>query len=1332
LLWEDLESKNDRFSVVFGRVGTGWSMFERQKAVILEEVFGGGGKDRSPKGGLDAGIVSVLEELNGRREYVSTSSCSGRVSLFFEDDDDSAVPRKGGGRWLAVDHELSLDARVVSSLLEGLEKGQAVMKVEPAVLHVMCRTSEDAQRLLAVAREAGFRESGISLGHKKVVLAIRTSSNCLEVPIWSNGEFLCTKPGLERLCEIAAAKFHAVVERREKLERAIRAMPKQHAEARLISSSRLFQTISLSWQPFRELTFQRWGHSATALDDGETIVVFGGFGPLDKVHQRLNNVQVFHFSSDGQLFEKVLSVDGVAPANRTRHSATLFSKNRIFVFGGRESPFSPLNDFHVLMADDKNGFSWMSDLTVEGSVPAPRWGHTCVRINSEKAFIFGGRSENGFFGDCFEVTFAGNTVKFERIETLNAPCARYGHSLTAVAGGTKLVLFGGYASLHTDSGNAPVVGDAHVLDLASKTWECVVPHTIYHARFSHQAVKLSDSTILIVGGTSMVHKNNGTRVLDLLNRCYHPLKADESYGLKMSPSLMLQKFSLVEVADRFIVALGGGALCFSFGSCFSNSAWTDIFHLRNHHFLPDSVEVHQKRAKTLRQKLEKFGFYDSKRKIVPSGPKHVAIPVKENFSLRAVGEGEEPLFHIQAPCPSSPVARAEVPESNTDEQPSRNIQAVKDAAVLVSAKECKNSRVKLEQMGLYDPSRRIAPLPEFGGKMGIPVLQQHKGLDDFLSHSSFEIVEVELPTAKASRQKLKSIQEEILRFLQRTSSLLPEEAILKKEIPKRIEIFGDVAILPKEAFRSREKWSGFLGQHLWQFIAKLTRTKRVIWQVEIDKGGKRKSRASLIYPEGGKSVVQVKQNGIWYKFDLEKCMFSSGNISEKQRVANFNCMGETVVDLFAGIGYFTLPYLVKSGAAIAHACEWNEDAIEALKENLVLNGIAADRCKLHFGDCREAGLENLADRVNLGLIPTSEPYWETAVKALRKDSGGWLHIHDNVPQERIETWKQEMSEKIFKLLPPGWNVSCHHVEKVKSYSPRVLHIVADVICRPSQLNCNDEEELEKPFVKKFHANLSFWSNLESFIKQNEEMAQKKVSVHVSDSKQLDFVTKSFRFEVLPFMDFIQRVHQEISYLRAVGKNPRKERAHFWKDFAPIAAASGFQFPCSLVPRERYFSSVLRIASPGLQLWTHYDTMDNVLFHFAGKKRVLLFRPEDIPEIMMHGCASAILDVDTDERIKSARENALEFVLEPGDALFIPALWPHNVTTVGDQPSVSVNIFWRPKGVDELRKDLYGNVDPPQVKQAQDLIHQARQLLSNHIKNDRIRTIYWNNLTKNAP
>ena len=72
-------------------------------------------------------------------------------------------------------------------------------------------------------------------------------------------------------------------------------------------------------------------------------------------------------------------------------------------------------------------------------------------------------------------------------------------------------------------------------------------------------------------------------------------------------------------------------------------------------------------------------------------------------------------------------------------------------------------------------------------------------------------------------------------------------------------------------------------------------------------------------------------------------MFSSGNGTEKKRKGEACKAGETVVDLYAGIGYFTLPFLVHGKAAHVHACELNDNSVEALKKGLEANSIHPSR-----------------------------------------------------------------------------------------------------------------------------------------------------------------------------------------------------------------------------------------------------------------------------------------------------------------------------------------------------------------------------------------------------
>jgi tRNA G37 N-methylase Trm5 len=158
-----------------------------------------------------------------------------------------------------------------------------------------------------------------------------------------------------------------------------------------------------------------------------------------------------------------------------------------------------------------------------------------------------------------------------------------------------------------------------------------------------------------------------------------------------------------------------------------------------------------------------------------------------------------------------------------------------------------------------------------------------------------------------------------------------------------------------------------------------------------------------------------------------------------------------VVDLYGGIGYYAVPYLVHGGCARLYACEWNEDAVLALRHNLEANGVA-ERAVVLFGDNRETtmGLSNLADRVNLGLLPSSEEGWPVAARLLR-DEGGWMHVHGNVLDDAAGQWVGRLEQEIRRLgAQQGrpWSsrvVRCVHLERVKSYAPSVSHYVADIL-----------------------------------------------------------------------------------------------------------------------------------------------------------------------------------------------------------------------------------------------------------------------------------------------
>ena len=172
-------------------------------------------------------------------------------------------------------------------------------------------------------------------------------------------------------------------------------------------------------------------------------------------------------------------------------------------------------------------------------------------------------------------------------------------------------------------------------------------------------------------------------------------------------------------------------------------------------------------------------------------------------------------------------------------------------------------------------------------------------------------------------------------------------------------------------------------------------------------------------------------------------MFSAGNVNERRRMGEVGRNGENVVDLFSGIGYYTLPMLVKSQVNHVHCCEWNPNAIKALKWSLEQNNVV-HRCTIYEGDNRMTAphLSGQADRVILGLLPTAEGGFELAINCLKND-GGFLHINGVAPASDHQSWVDEIITKLSNITH-DFSISETSRVRVKSYAPHWDHLVLDL------------------------------------------------------------------------------------------------------------------------------------------------------------------------------------------------------------------------------------------------------------------------------------------------
>ena len=263
------------------------------------------------------------------------------------------------------------------------------------------------------------------------------------------------------------------------------------------------------------------------------------------------------------------------------------------------------------------------------------------------------------------------------------------------------------------------------------------------------------------------------------------------------------------------------------------------------------------------------------------------------------------------------------------------------------------------------------------------------------------------------------------------SKEIPSDLISK--IPDKWEKVGEVGII--KLHPDLEKYSKMIGQN----YAEILQFKTVLNDVGGITGTLREPKTKIIYGSNETETIH-KENGIRFKLDPQKIMFSSGNMDERIRMATISNEKETVMDLFAGIGYFTLPIAVYSKPKRVFACELNPVAYDYLCENIVLNNVSNIVEPLK-GDNRKVAPKNIANRVISGYFGEMEKNLPTALNCL-EDYKGIIHYHNkspdkNVPDKPLKIIK-EVAEKYSR------NAELLDYKQIKSYAPDISHYVFDI------------------------------------------------------------------------------------------------------------------------------------------------------------------------------------------------------------------------------------------------------------------------------------------------
>lgn len=153
--------------------------FAAEKKRILTKA------DMSKKGQVDQEIKDIVDAINSKEDYCTTSSCAGRI-MFIE----RRSHRKIDSKWLYLSHQpVNIEDIKINDLSS---KHDVWLMQESCIVHIMCRTIEAAEKFLEICRRVGFKRSGVLSVHNKI--GIETIGNeKIEALISKNGKMLVSE-----------------------------------------------------------------------------------------------------------------------------------------------------------------------------------------------------------------------------------------------------------------------------------------------------------------------------------------------------------------------------------------------------------------------------------------------------------------------------------------------------------------------------------------------------------------------------------------------------------------------------------------------------------------------------------------------------------------------------------------------------------------------------------------------------------------------------------------------------------------------------------------------------------------------------------------------------------------------------------------------------------------------------------------------------------------------------------------------------------------------------------------------------------------------------------
>lgn len=271
----------------------------------------------------------------------------------------------------------------------------------------------------------------------------------------------------------------------------------------------------------------------------------------------------------------------------------------------------------------------------------------------------------------------------------------------------------------------------------------------------------------------------------------------------------------------------------------------------------------------------------------------------------------------------------------------------------------------------------------------------------------------------------------VRQILKALKGVLPEDEA--RAICTGIDVVGDIAIVKLgEQIKSQ-------GPIVGQAVLETMSNVKAVFDQEGGLEGEFRLRRLRHIAGERRTLTMHRENHLRFMVDVETCYFSPRLSTERTRISQLAAEGETDLNMFAGVGPFSIT-LAKQRMATVFSCELNPRAYELHVQNNSLNKVSDRISMFHQDASRLPSLVHTRfDRILMPHPSQSNRYLPAALELCKP--GGWIHYYRHVSGYDVQDAQGVLEAELQGILG---DKPSYTVRKVREIGPRYLELVADI------------------------------------------------------------------------------------------------------------------------------------------------------------------------------------------------------------------------------------------------------------------------------------------------